>query len=94
MKRLTHMMIRVSRSTIAEPFKTCNLRLKVFAFDDEMFKGVGCFVANIPKCIGFVTVSKASNYFVHQNASSGSSCGAGALLRVSMYADASRLVMP
>ena len=79
---------------MTQPFKTCDFGLKVFALNAEMFKGVGCFVANIPKRIGFVTVSKASNYFVHQNASSGSSCGAGALLRVSMYCDASRLVMP
>jgi hypothetical protein len=48
MKRLTHMMIRVRNSTIAEPFKAGKFCLKMFAFDGEMFNGVGCFVAYVP----------------------------------------------
>ena len=32
MKRLMHMMMSVMNSTITEPFQTCNLCFKVFAF--------------------------------------------------------------
>jgi hypothetical protein len=48
MKRLMHMMINVMNSTIAESFQAGNFCLEVFAFGGEVFKGVGCFVANIP----------------------------------------------
>jgi hypothetical protein len=65
MKRLIHNRISVMNSTMTQPFQTGNLCFKVLALNNEMFKGVGCFIANIPKRIGFVTVSKAGNYLVH-----------------------------
>ena len=65
MNRLTHMMIRMMKSTIAQPFEAGDFCLKVFAFGHEMFNGVGCFIANIPKGVGFVTVAKAGNYLIH-----------------------------
>jgi hypothetical protein len=30
-----------------------------------MFNGVGCFIADIPKGIGLVTVAKAGNNLIH-----------------------------
>jgi hypothetical protein len=65
MKRLMHMIIRMMKSTIAQPFKTGHFCLEVLAFGHEMFNGIGCFIANIPKGVGLVTVAKAGNYLIH-----------------------------
>jgi hypothetical protein len=53
------------KSTIAQPFKTRHFCLKVLALGHEVFNGVGCFIADIPKGVGLVTVAKASNYLIH-----------------------------
>jgi hypothetical protein len=53
------------KSTIAQPFKTRHFCLEVLALGHEMFNGVGCFIAHIPKGVGFVTVAKAGNYLIH-----------------------------
>jgi hypothetical protein len=37
----------------------------MLAFGNEVFKGVGCFIAYIPQGISFVTVPKAGNYLFH-----------------------------
>jgi len=51
MNRLTHMMIRVSRSTIAEPFQADYLGFKMVAFVLQVFKFVGSCTAHIPKIV-------------------------------------------
>jgi len=64
MNRLTHMMIRVSRSTIAEPFQTGNFCFKVpalvchLAIDNyQAVYFVGCFIAHVEEIVGSVTVA-------------------------------------
>jgi hypothetical protein len=64
-KTATTIITKVRRSTIVQPFQTRNLGLKVFALNHEMFQGVGCFVTNIPQCVGLVTIAKAGNYLFH-----------------------------
>jgi hypothetical protein len=50
---------------LGKSFKTGHFCLKVLALGHEVFNGVGCFIADIPKGVGLVTVAKAGNYFVH-----------------------------
>jgi hypothetical protein len=65
MNKLTHMMIRVRNSTIAQPFQAGYLCMKVVDFISQVLNFVGCLIADDPQTVAFVGVAQEVNNVVH-----------------------------